>query len=93
LKNEEVGNISENNYEKISEKMTITQLQHILAEIAKELGGDFEVWLSVDEGGNAPSPMLSDIEFSIKIDKRKRRIVFYPGFDSEDVFCFPSDQS
>ena len=32
--------------------MTIVHLQQVLAVLAKEVGNDFEVWLSSDEEGN-----------------------------------------
>jgi len=59
--------------------MTVTYLQQILAVIAKELGGDFEVWLSSDEEGNEYMPMLKNEQLSLEIDKEQKRITFYPA--------------
>jgi len=59
--------------------MTVTHLQQILAVIAKEVGSDFEVWLSSDEEGNEFLPMLKNEQLSLDIDKEQKRITFYPA--------------
>ena len=59
--------------------MTIVHLQQVLAVLAKEVGNDFEIWLSSDEEGNEILPMLENQQFSLGIDKEQKRIVFYPA--------------
>ena len=61
-----------------SETMTVTHLQQILAVVAKEAGGNFEVWLSCDEEGNEFLPMSKTIENSLGIDKEGKRIILFP---------------
>ena len=59
--------------------MTVIHLQQVLAVLAKEAGGDFEVWLSCDEEGNEFLPMLKNEQFSLGVDKEQKRVVFYPS--------------
>ena len=59
--------------------MTVVHLQQVLALLAKEVGNDFEVWLSSDEEGNEILPMLENQQFSLGVDKEQKRIVFYPA--------------
>ena len=59
--------------------MTVVHLQQVLALLAKEVGNDFEVWLSCDEEGNEILPMLENQQFSLGVDKEQKRIVFYPA--------------
>jgi len=59
--------------------MTIVHLQQVLAVLAKEVGNNFEVWLSSDEEGNEILPMLKNQQFSLGIDKEQKRVVFYPS--------------
>ena len=59
--------------------MTVVHLQQVLAVLAKEVGNDFEIWLSSDEEGNEILPMLENQQFSLGIDKEQKRIVFYPA--------------
>ncbi len=59
--------------------MTIIHLQQVLAVLAKEVGSDFEIWLSCDEEGNEILPMLEKKQFSLGIDKEQKRVVFYPA--------------
>ena len=59
--------------------MTIADLKQLLAELAKELGNDFEVWLSSDEEGNEFLPMLKDTKLCLAIEKDERKIIFYPS--------------
>lgn len=70
--------MSRKNSEK-SKAMTVVHLQQILAVIAKEAGGDFEVWLSSDEEGNEFLPMLKNKQLSLGIDKEQKRVIFYPS--------------
>ena len=70
--------MSEKNDEK-NKAMTVAHLQQILAVIAKEVGSDFEVWLSSDEEGNEFLPMLKNEQISLDIDKEQKRITFYPA--------------
>ena len=70
--------MSRKNSEK-SKAMTVVHLQQILAVIAKEAGGDFEVWLSSDEEGNEFLPMLKNEQLSLGIDKEQKRVIFYPS--------------
>ena len=63
----------------INKTMTVVHLQEVLALLAKETGGDFEVWLSCDEEGNEFLPMLRDVQFSLGVDKEHKRVVFYPS--------------
>lgn len=59
--------------------MTVVHLQQILAVLAKEVGSDFEVWLSSDEEGNEFLPMLKNEQLSLDIDKAQKRVIFYPS--------------
>ncbi len=59
--------------------MTVIHLQQVLAVLAKEVGNDFEIWLSCDEEGNEFLPMLKNQQFSLGVDKEQKRIVFYPS--------------
>ncbi len=59
--------------------MTVVHLQQVLAVLAKEVGNDFEVWLSCDEEGHEFLPMLKNQQFSLGVDKEQKRIVFYPS--------------
>ena len=63
----------------INKAMTIVHLQQVLAVLAKEVGSDFEVWLSSDEEGNEFLPMLENRQFRLGVDKEQKRIVFYPS--------------
>ena len=74
--------MSENNNENNNDNnkaMTIVHLQQVLAVLAKEVGSDFEIWLSSDEEGNEILPMLENQQFSLGIDKEQKRVVFYPS--------------
>ena len=63
----------------INKAMTVVHLQQVLAVLAKEVGSDFEVWLSSDEEGNEILPMLEKQQFSLEVDKEQKRVVFYPA--------------
>ena len=63
----------------ITKAMTVVHLQQVLTILAKEVGNDFEVWLSSDEEGNEILPMLKNQQFSLGVDKAQKRIVFYPS--------------
>ena len=63
----------------INKAMTVVHLQQVLAVLAKEVGNDFEVWLSSDEEGNEILPMLENQQFSLGVDKEQKRVVFYPA--------------
>ena len=70
--------MSENNNDN-NKAMTIVHLQQVLAVLAKEVGSDFEIWLSSDEEGNEILPMLENQQFSLGVDKEQKRVVFYPA--------------
>ena len=59
--------------------MKIADLKQLLSEVAKESGDDFQVWLSSDEEGNEILPMLKKVEFSLCVDKERKRIIFFPA--------------
>ncbi len=59
--------------------MTIVHLQQVLAVLAKQASGDFEIWLSSDEEGNEYLPMLKNQQFSLGVDKAQKRVIFYPS--------------
>ncbi len=63
----------------INKAMTIVHLRQVLAVLAKEVGSDFEIWLSSDEEGNEILPMLENQQFSLGVDKEQKRVVFYPA--------------
>ena len=69
---------NDNNNE-INKAMTIVHLQQVLAVLAKEVGNDFEIWISSDEEGNEILPMLKKEQFSLGVDKEQKRVVFYPS--------------
>ena len=71
--------MSEENNNENNKAMTIVHLQQVLAVLAKEVGNDFEVWLSSDEEGNEILPMLENQQFSLGVDKEQKRVVFYPA--------------
>ena len=71
--------MSEENNNENNKAMTIVYLQQVLAVLAKEVGSDFEIWLSSDEEGNEILPMLENQQFSLGIDKEQKRVVFYPS--------------
>ncbi len=63
----------------INKAMTVVHLQQVLAVLAKEVGSDFEIWLSSDEEGNEILPMLENQQFSLGVDKEQKRVIFYPA--------------
>ena len=63
----------------INKAMTVVHLQQVLAVLAKEVGNDFEIWISSDEEGNEILPMLENQQFSLGVDKEQKRVVFYPA--------------
>jgi len=63
----------------INKAMTVVHLQQVLAVLAKEVGSDFEIWLSSDEEGNEILPMLENQQFSLGVEKKQKRVVFYPA--------------
>ncbi len=63
----------------VNKAMTVVHLQQVLAVLAKEVGNDFEVWLSSDEEGNEILPMLENQQFSLGVEKEQKRVVFYPA--------------
>ena len=63
----------------INKAMTVVHLQQVLAVLAKEVGSDFEIWLSSDEEGNEILPMLEKEQFSLGVEKEQKRVVFYPA--------------
>ena len=63
----------------VNKAMTVVYLQQVLAVLAKEVGNDFEVWLSSDEEGNEILPMMKNQQFSLGVDKEQKRVVFYPS--------------
>ena len=63
----------------VNKAMTVVYLQQVLAVLAKEVGNDFEIWLSSDEEGNEILPMLENQQFSLGVDKEQKRVVFYPA--------------
>ena len=71
--------MSEENNNENNKAMTIVHLQQVLAVLAKEVGSDFEIWISSDEEGNEILPMLKNQQFSLGIDKEQKRVVFYPS--------------
>ena len=58
--------------------MNIAALKAFLTEIGKEVGDDYQVWLSSDEEGNQFLPMPGDPRQCIELDPDKRRIVLFP---------------
>jgi hypothetical protein len=78
MKESEVMKMSDKSDGKL-QAMTVTHLQQVLVVIAKEVGSDFEVWLSSDEEGNEFLPMLRNEQLSLDIDKEQKRITFYPA--------------
>ena len=60
------------------EIMNIAKLKKLLSEISSELGDDYQVWLSSDEEGNEFLPMSEKPELSLMIEKKAKRIIFFP---------------
>ena len=57
--------------------MTVGVLKSLLTEF--EIQDDFVVWLSSDEEGNEFLPMLANPEWSLAVDKAKRKVTFFPS--------------
>ena len=59
--------------------MTVTSLKKLLNEIGDELSDDYHVWLSSDEEGNEYLPMFENPELCLAIEKKAKRIIFFPS--------------
>jgi hypothetical protein len=59
--------------------MTVTSLKQLLDEFSSKIEDDFQVWLSSDEEGNEYLPMFENPELCLAIDKKAKRIIFYPS--------------
>jgi len=59
--------------------MTVASLKKLLDEFGNEIADDFQVWLSSDEEGNEYLPIFEDTELCLAIDKKAKRIIFYPS--------------
>ena len=59
--------------------MTIAELKKLLSEARNKVGDDYQVWLSSDEEGNEYLPMFENPELCLAIDKKAKRIIFYPS--------------
>lgn len=59
--------------------MTVASLKKLLNEIGDELSDDYHVWLSSDEEGNEYLPMFESQELCLAVDKKAKRIVFFPS--------------
>ena len=63
-------------------KQTITnigKLKKLLSEIRSEVGDDYQVWLSSDEEGNEYLPMFDNPQSCLAIDKKAKKIIFFPS--------------
>ena len=58
--------------------MNIAVLKALLTEIGKEVGDDYQVWLSSDEEGNQFLPMPQNPKLCIELDPDEKRIVLFP---------------
>ncbi|MFC1780800.1 hypothetical protein ACFLZ8_00870 [Planctomycetota bacterium] len=63
----------------INSNMKLGYLRKILTEISKEIGYNFEIWLSCDEEGNEFLPMSSNEELCIGVDTENMRVIFFPS--------------
>ena len=59
--------------------MTVASLKKLLNEIGDELSDDYHVWLSSDEEGNEYLPMFESQELCLAVDKKAKRIIFFPS--------------
>ena len=59
--------------------MTVASLKKLLDKHGNEITGDFQVWLSSDEEGNAFLPMFENPEYSLAIDPGQKRIILFPS--------------
>ena len=59
--------------------MTVASLKKLLNKIGDELSYDYHVWLSSDEEGNEYLPMFENPELCLAIDKKAKRIIFFPS--------------
>ena len=59
--------------------MNIAELIILLSAIGKEVGDDYQVWLSSDEDGNEHLPIFENPELCLEIDKPAKKIIFYPS--------------
>jgi hypothetical protein len=59
--------------------MNVAGLEKFLSEIENEVGDDYQIWLSSDEKGNQFLPMFENPELCLAIDKKAKRIIFFPS--------------
>ena len=59
--------------------MTVASLKKLLEKIGDELSDDYHVWLSSDEEGNEYLPMFESQELCLAVDKKAKRIIFFPS--------------
>jgi len=59
--------------------MNVAGLKKLLSEIRSEVGDDYQVWLSSDEEGNEYLPMFDNPQLCLAIDKKAKRIIFFPS--------------
>ena len=59
--------------------MNIAELKKLLGKIGNEVGDDYQVWLSSDEEGNEFLPMFENPELCLAIEKKAKKIIFFPS--------------
>lgn len=59
--------------------MTVALLKKLLEKIGNELSDGYHVWLSSDEEGNEYLPMFENPELCLAIEKKAKRIIFFPS--------------
>ena len=59
--------------------MNIAAFRKLLSEIGNQVSDNYQVWLSSDEEGNEYLPMFESAELCLAVDKKAKRIIFFPS--------------
>ena len=59
--------------------MNIAAFKKLLNEIGNQVSDNYQVWLSSDEEGNEYLPMFESQELCLAVDKKAKRIIFFPS--------------
>ena len=59
--------------------MNVAAFKKLLSEIGNQVSDNYQVWLSSDEEGNEYLPMFESQELCLAVDKKVKRIIFFPS--------------
>jgi len=59
--------------------MNVAAFKKLLSEIGNQVSDNYQVWLSSDEEGNEYLPMFESRELCLAVDKKAKRIIFFPS--------------